>query len=239
MPLPLAFGDVKCPEISVAAQYTSPVTKAKKITCGYMKNNRFIKHGQEIEFDKADNISKTKFYSHDKLIEEPEAEKDSFNVIQELMRIFPYEKSGAKNKLKINTCDTDEKTWVKVVTTSNAVQKTYAFNKQCDLSGTFTASLLEEFPVHLEVKNLYGFERTSMRVRMSIDQHADGIRYQFEVREGAVMSKDKTISFTVRYEVKIDPLTGSTMFDSQKGTISLTKVGQRFLKLSKPLLFTR
>lgn len=239
MAMPLAYGDVKCPDISVAAQYTSPVTKAKKITCGYMKNNRFIKHGQELEFDKEGSVSKTKFYQHDKLQEEPEPEKESFKVVQEIMRIFPYEKTGSNYKLKINTCDTDDKTWVKSVLTSNAVQKTYSFSNKCDLAGTFSGSLLEEFPVHLEIKNLYGFNRTSMRVRMKINQKADGIHYEFEVREGAIISKEKTITFKVNYDVKIDPLTGSTMFDSQNGSISLTKVGERFLKLSKPLLFTR
>jgi hypothetical protein len=239
MSLPLAYGDVKCPDISIAAQYISPVTKAKKITCGYMSNNRFIKHGQEIEFDKSDKVVKTNFYVHNKLETAPETEEETFKVIHEVLRIFPYEKSVSQDKLKISTCDSDKKTWVKKALISQSVQKTYTFSKKCDLSGTFSATLLGEFPVNLEMKNLDEYKFARMRVRMYIDQTASGILYQFKVREGEIISRDKTITFKAKYEVKFDPLTGSTKFATQNGEISLTKVGDRILNLSKPLLFTR
>lgn len=165
------------------------------------------------------------------------AERNSFNAIQELMRVFSFEKMPLKETLKIYSCDADEQTWVKAASTSNVVQKTYSFKSRCDLSGTFNGSFLEPFEMNLEMRNLYEFNSVRMRARMKVTQNPKGIRYHFEVAEGVLRSKDRNLSFKVTYEVNIDPLTGSTKYETQNGKIFITGLGEKKITISRPLVF--
>ena len=166
-----------------------------------------------------------------------EAERDTFNAINELMRVFSYDKKRTSEKFKVNTCDTDPRTWVKAAITSNVIQKTYSFKSNCDLSGTFSGSFLGPYQMNLEMRNLYGFRSARMKVRMKLIQNAKGIRYQFTVQEGLLRSKDRNVNFNVKYEVNIDPLTESTKHETQDGRITISNLGERNLIISRPLLF--
>lgn len=166
-----------------------------------------------------------------------EAERDTFNAINELMRVFSYDKKRSAEKFKLNTCDSDSNTWVKAAITSNVIQKTYSFKSTCDLSGTFSGSFLEPYQINLEMRNLYGFSSARMKVKMKLIQNAKGIRYKFEVPDGLIRSKNRNINFKVSYEVNIDPLTESTKYETQGGKITITNLGERKFNVSRPLLF--
>jgi hypothetical protein len=228
---------LKCPDISITAKYISPVTQAMKLTCGYFRRGHLIKHGEEIEFDKKGSISRIKFYNHDIEGPDPEQEKESFETIEDLIRVLAFEKVSDNKKLKLVHCDKEIKTWVHAALTRNTVKKSYAWNEGCDFQGSFLASFLEEFPVKLKLKNLSDFTKARMIVKMRINQGPSGIRYEFDVREGAMTGTSGIINFKVHYEVDVDPLTGSTKYSTQDGKITLTRVGDRVLNLSRPLLF--
>lgn len=241
-----AFAEVKCPEPSIAIEYISPATQTKKITCGHMKDGSFIKHGDEVEYDKNGNWQKGTFYLQGKVTTRPELpvqalkeEEEAFAVIGQLLKVLNFQKAVNDGTFRVATCDPNSRTWVKAALTSTEIHKTYVFNDRCDVSGSFRASFTESFPVTFDLRNLNGFTKTKMIVKMSIKQKSGGIRYRFEVDNGTVLADAKSVAFKAEYEVNIDPLTGSTIYDSQEGKITLTKSGDKELNITRPLVFDR
>lgn len=165
------------------------------------------------------------------------AERDTFDAIQEALRVLNYDKSSTE-KLHINNCDRNSSTWVKAATTSTVVQKTYSFKNGCDLSGTFTGGFLEPFDLNLEMRRLSGFNRLRLKVKLRMRQKPNGILYSFSVTEGMIGSPEKVVHFNVEYSVLVDPLTGKTKYRTQEGEITLTGLGERNLSLTRALVFT-
>lgn len=66
--------EVKCPPESLPIEYTSPVTKNKKVTCGYMKDGKLIKHGYENEYKPDGTLVKSDYYVEGGAAEKPSAE---------------------------------------------------------------------------------------------------------------------------------------------------------------------
>lgn len=251
-----SFGmEIPCPPDAMAVEHRSPVTYQKKITCGYMKDGTLVKHGDEVTLDDKDKIIKTVSFNHGKEGERPaviikkeppknlpgaEEASATFKVLQDLMKVLAFGKEGLnQGKFRVHHCDPKPSTWVRAALTKTEIKKTYAFKENCDVAGSFTASFLKEFPVSFDLRNLEQFNKTDMKVKMEIKQASRAIRYRFEVREGKLSSPNKKIEFKVDYEVDVDPVTGSTIFDSQEGTITLTKIDNDVVSLTRPLIFTR
>jgi len=55
-----------CPAESIEVKYVSPVTKKRKVTCGYMKDGSLVKHGPEVDLDERGVVVTTLYYSHGK-----------------------------------------------------------------------------------------------------------------------------------------------------------------------------
>lgn len=71
--LPLFAADSACPKESMVIEFTSPVTKNKKVTCGYMKDGKLIKHGFENEYKPDGTLVKSDYYVEGGLSEKPAA----------------------------------------------------------------------------------------------------------------------------------------------------------------------
>jgi hypothetical protein len=155
--------------------------------------------------------------------------QQSMIAIHDLLKIFTFD--------KLHHCDASSKTWVQSALTQETVTKAYHFNDHCDVSGSFRASFVDEFPVLFNLRNLQDFTRSKMMVKMRINQRASGIHYQFEVSEGMVTNGSKTVGFNVEYEVEIDPLSGQAKYDSQKGKMTLTKLNNLNVLIARPLNF--
>ncbi len=252
----LSFGTelIQCPVESMRINHVSPVTHLSKVTCGYMKDGSLVKHGAEVTMEASGKIQKTEYFNHgvesDKPIMGVQAESSnlpgveeasqSFAALQDLMKVLAFGKEGLnQGQFKVHHCDPQPKTWVSAALTKKSINKSYGFKENCDVSGTFTASFLEEFPVGFDLRNLQDFTRTDMLVKMAIKQGVSAIRYRFDVREGKLSSPKKKVEFKVEYEVDINPLTGSTIFNTQAGTITITKIDERVVSITKPLIFTR
>ncbi len=251
----VAFGNelFPCPPESMSVEHTSPITHLRKVTCGYMKDGSLIKHGNEITLDSAGNIIKRESFTHDEAgkrtvipvatpVNLPGAEEatESFVAIQNLLKVLTFDKEGVnQGQFKVHHCDSQPKTWVMAAFTKKTVNKSYTFNEKCDVTGNFTASFMEEFPVNFQLRNLQEFNHTTMMVKMAIKQSVKTIRYRFDVRDGKLTSPQKKIEFKVEYEVDINPLTGSTIYDTQDGTITITKIDDKVVTITKPLIFTR
>lgn len=252
----LSFGTelLQCPPESMRVNHTSPVTHLQKVTCGYMKDGSLVKHGPEMTLEASGKAKNTVYFNHGVEGERPsmaiapsptnlpgvEEASQSFLAVQELMKVLAFGKEGLnQGQFKVHQCDPQPKTWVSAALTKKEVKKTYAFKENCDVSGSFTASFLEEFPVGFDLRNLQEFNRTDMMVKMAIKQSVGGIRYRFDVRDGKLSSPNKKVEFKVEYEVDINPLTGSTIFNTQQGTITITKLDGKVVSITKPLIFTR
>lgn len=244
---------LQCPPESMRVNHVSPVTHLSKVTCGYMKDNSLVKHGPEMTLEASGKVKNTIYFNHGVEGERPvmeappssnlpgvEEASQSFLAVQELMKVLAFGKEGLnQGQFKVHHCDPQPKTWVSAALTKKEVKKTYAFKENCDVSGSFTASFLEEFPVGFDLRNLQEFTRTDMMVKMAIKQGPSAIRYRFDVREGKLSSLKKKVEFKVEYEVDINPLTGSTIFNTQQGTITITKIDDKVVSITKPLIFTR
>lgn len=245
--IPSVFAiEVFCPSESMPIEYISPVTKLKKVTCGYLQNGSLIKHGDETSYDMGGiPLKKETFHHGVKLAVAPELmlpldTDDAFKVVEQLVKVLSFEKGGINSgSFQIHKCDPQPKTWAKAALTKESISKTYVFGDGCDVAGSFKASFLEVFPVVFDVRNLKDFNRTKMMVKMKIIQSASGIRYGFEVTEGMITNGAKSIVFEVQYEVDIDPLTGSSKFSTQVGKITLKKIGNLPVSVSRPLIFTQ
>lgn len=245
---------LQCPPESMRVNHVSPVTHLSKVTCGYMKDGSLVKHGPEMTLEASGKAKSTIFFNHGVEGERPaiqvapptsnlpgaEEASQSFLALQELMKVLAFGKEGLnQGQFKVHQCDPQPKTWVSAALTKKEVKKTYAFKDNCDVSGSFTASFLEEFPVGFDLRNLQEFTRTDMMVKMAIKQGASAIRYRFDVRDGKLSSLKKKVEFKVEYEVDINPLTGSTIFNTQAGTITITKIDEKVVSITRPLIFTR
>jgi hypothetical protein len=246
----LSASEQFCPSESMPIEYISPTTKLKKVTCGYLKDGSLVKHGDETSYDMTGiPLKKETFHHGVKLAQAqnlPGAEEvvqkldtdTPLKVVEQLVKILSFEKGGINSgTFHIHKCDPQLKTWVKAALTKESISKTYNFGEGCDVAGSFKASFLEVFPVVFDVRNLNDFKRTKMMVKMKIMQSANGIRYGFEVTEGMITNGSKTIVFEVQYEVDIDPLTGSSKHSTQVGKITLKKIDNRPVSISRPLIF--
>jgi hypothetical protein len=238
-----AFAQNDCPSNTLAMEYVSPVSGTKKITCGYMKDGKIIKHGPEKELDASGKISKYTMYEENQIAEvKPAApavnEDESFAVLGQLLKILTIDKVAVNDgKFKVHNCDSKPKEWAMAAITGKTVSKSYAFaDDNCDVSGSFTASFKDQFPVSFNLRNLNEFTKTSMQVKMNVKQ-ASGVRYMFDVLEGSVTGDGKSISFNSHYEVNINPMTGKALFDTQEGTVTLLKVDNKVLNIARPIRF--
>lgn len=246
----LAFA--QCPPESIDVQYTSPITHRRKMTCGYMRDNVLIKHGPEIEYDKDGTAVKTTYYSNGEEGKKPQPkieprpgisldeEKEALDVLNKLLSVLTYDKTGlGDGSFKVKHCDPNPKAWAIAAITKKSIPRSYSYNDNCDVSGSFTANFKEEFPVEFALRNLKDFTKTKMKVKMDLNKGKSGVVYQYKVRDGEVSSNIKSIVFDAEYEVEVDPLTGSTKFSTQGGSITLKKVGDKVVNITRPLLFNR
>ena len=244
-----AWGGIDCPAESLAIEHTSPVTGIKKLTCGYLQDGRLIKHGPETEFNADKSVKKVIYYdqnvegkkpNHGSInlpgAEDSSVTDESFVVLESLLKVLSLKQSSLnEGEFKVSKCDPKSSSWVKAALTKSDVQKSYSFNERCDASGSFTASFAKEFQVSFSLRNLRDFTSTSMRVVMSLRPDKSGLRYRFEVPEGSVSSKTKMISFKAQYEVSLDPMTGTPLPVTQDGKITLQKVGDKVIDITRVL----
>lgn len=248
-----------CPPESIEVEYRSPITYNRKVTCGYMKDNVMVKHGPETEFNSEGKVINVTEYNKGRVgkVEAPafsqtslpgaeEATKkfeedQSFAVINELLKVLAYDKTGMnEGQFKVGHCDPKPKEWVIAAVTKKDLPKSYSFNERCDVTGSFTASFTKEFPVNFTLRNLKNFNATAMTVKMMLKKAGPGeIRYRFEAENSTVSSPEKTIVFKAWYEVNVDAMSGVTKFDSQEGTVTLLKVGDKTMNIERPLVFNR
>ena len=239
----------QCPPESLRVEYMSPVTGTKKSFCGYQKDGKTIKHGEELIFDSEGNVTKKIVFNHGM---EQEAPSPSSNrgekltvsdeqlflaSIHELMEILTLNKANlGKGIFKVKSCDNRPIDWVKGAMLNSPINKSYIFNEACDVKGSFSASFTSEFPINFELRNLRDFNKTTMTVKMSISK-ARGIRYRFEVKEGLIASPARNANFNAEYEVDVDPMSGQALKGSQDGRIHLTKVDGKEVNATKKLVF--
>lgn len=247
------LADAECPPEAMAVEHRSPVTGIKRSTCGYMQDGILIKHGPEIEFRADGSIKKTIYYNHNEEGKAPspqpkfsktnlpgaEEGSEAFGVVEKLLRVLTFKHSGLNDgEFQVGKCDPDSRQWVKAALTKSDLKKSYTFKEHCDVSGSFTASFRKEFPVKFQLRNLQDFTSTVMKVTMMINPAKSGIRYRFEVSDGSVSSKEKSIQFTAQYEVSLNPLTGKPLYSTQEGKITLVRVGNKDLNITRPLVFS-
>jgi hypothetical protein len=254
----LAFAT--CPPESIEVEYRSPITYHKKVTCGYMQDNVIVKHGPETEYNSDDKVVKITEYNRGRegkaaIITPAPATKnlpgveeatkneddDSFAVINELLKVLAYDKSGMnEGQFKVGHCDPKPKEWVIAAVTKKDIPKSYSFNERCDVSGSFTASFTKQFPVSFMLRNLRNFTATAMNVKMDLKKAGLGeIRYRFETENSTVSSPEKTIHFKAYYEVTVDAMTGATKFDTQEGKVTLMIGGDKPKNIERPLVFNK
>lgn len=77
---PLMASELGCPSESLPIKYTSPVTKNKKVTCGYMKDGKLIKHGFENEYNSDGSLLKSDYYVEGAVADKPTAKTEKFVV---------------------------------------------------------------------------------------------------------------------------------------------------------------
>jgi hypothetical protein len=242
-----------CPPGALSVEYFSAVTKGRKVTCGFMKNGVLIKHGNEYSYDKAGILLKTVSFNNGEenqppapIVEQPKGptpqeiaeEKNALSVLQELLKVLAFDKSGINNgAFKVKTCDPKPKSWAIAAFTGTSISKSYVFNDHCDVTGNFTASFKEPFEVRFNLRNLQDYSSAQMTTLMKVTHSAEKIRYRFEVINGSMTAPSKSVSFKVEHEVDIDPVTGSARPSTQDGKITLTKIGNRAMNVVQPLIF--
>lgn len=240
----------QCPPESFVVDYVSPITKARKSFCGYQKDGVTIKHGEEFIFDTKGNVTKKLSFNHGKEGEAPVSvappkeqnlpsgdEQKLLASIHDLMEILTLKKANlGKGMFKVRKCDNKPSDWVKGALFNSPINKSYKFDEFCDVSGSFSANFSSEFPVNFDLRNLQDFNKTNMKVKMSLNK-AKGLRYRFEVSDGFISSSSRNANFKVEYEVDLDPGSGNTLAGTQTGKIHLTKIDGKEVSASKDLKF--
>lgn len=243
-----------CPPESMVIEFISPTTKAKKAFCGYLKNGETTKHGEEIIFDTNGAVKKRINYNHGV---EGEAASTSFvnsvigtkakseeekmlTTITEMMAILTLKKTDSEQAVfKVSRCDDNPKAWVMGALTKNDIPKSYLYKEYCDVQGSFVASFKSEFVVKFELRNLQDFNQTEMTVKMNVNRSAGGVQYGFEVLEGRISSPTRNANFKAEYQIDIDPLTGKSFKNTQKGKVTLTKLNNLEVNVSAPWAYDR
>jgi hypothetical protein len=239
-----------CPQESFLIEYTSPINNGKISLCGYIKDGSTVKHGEEWNYNTKGELIKKLNFNHGEEVkavanlpgveEKKDLGKEAavMESIGQMLQILTLKKANpGKGMFKIQHCDPKPIDWVRGAVMLTPINKTYSFAEKCDVAGTFTANFKNEFPVKFNLRNLQEYTSTDMMVKMAIKKSAAGITYGFEVVSGAISSLTSSAHFTVQYEVEINPMTGTTLAGSQKGTVTLTKLDGKDVKASSPILF--
>ncbi len=241
----------QCPSGSYLIEYASPVNGLKKSLCGYQKDGNTIKHGEEFIFNANGKVIKKIYYKHGKEGEAPMKLIDSLAgkkilgpdekllaSIHDLMEILTLKKNyNQNNQFKVHGCDNGPLDWLKGALLNTPINKSYSFNDNCDVSGSFEARFNTEFSASFKLRNLDDLNETSLKVIMSLNKQQTGIRYKFVVVEGSVSSTSRQGKFNAEYQVNIDPMTGDALEGTQSGKITLTKFNDKEVNLSKKIEF--
>ncbi len=240
-----------------------PISGLKKSFCGYQKDGNTIKHGDEFIYNEKGEMIKKISYHHGKEGADfqgsnlPGSEESSnkfidsvagkkilspdeklLDSVHDLIEILTLKKRyGEKNRFRVDACDDGPMDWLKGALFSTPINKSYAFKDHCDASGSFQAKFNTEFPMNFTLRNLEDLTSTSLKVMMSLTKKGSDIRYKFVVVEGTVSSPSRQGKFTAEYEVDIDPMTGEAQKATQSGKVTLTKVNDKEVNLTKNIEF--
>ena len=255
----------QCPSESYLIEYASPTSGAKKALCGYQKDGKTIKHGDEFIYNTNGEVIKKISYKHgiegeasvfkghnlpgteeasqkfiDSMVGKKALSADDklLNSIHDLIEILTLKKGyGQKNRFKVNGCDNRPMDWVQGALLNIPIKKSYSFKDNCDVTGSFEAKFKTEFSMNFTLRNLDDLNSTSLKVIMSLNKQETDLRYKFVIVEGLISSPSRQGQFTAEYQVDINPMTGEAQKKTQSGKINLTKVNDKEVNLSKDIEF--
>lgn len=245
----LASEQLKCPQESLSLEYSVPGTRKMKKTCAYIKDGSVIKHGPEMIILDG-KVESNIHYVHGEIAaspvptaaEEEEAlnlkVEESFQALVQLLSILTNDQGRMNHGLfNVGKCDKRPSDWVMGALKKNDIPKSYAFDEKCDVSGSFTASFHNDFPISFATRNLRSFTETSMMVKMRTGKGTKGFRYLFEVANGILKGGGTTVDFSAKYEVDINPSNGHAIFSTQDGTVYISKINGKAVSVSRKLNF--
>lgn len=232
---------VNCPADTLKVDYQSPVSGLRKIVCTKNQAGQNIPVGNEYVFDK-----NGKFLADKSRIQHvPGTEESSIkpqnatvsSALRQLLQLFSRKTLEVKEGFRVSQCDRNPMEWIKMALTKQPQTFQYKFQDGCDVEGTFTANFGQEFPLNLNLRNLFNYKQTQMTVLQQIQKGQKGIRYRFEAISGKLTSSAEKVEFTAWYEVELDILNGSPIHETQDGRVKILKVNDQPVNLEERLVY--
>lgn len=152
--------------------------------------------------------------------------------VQELFKILA---GKSTTKFKVSECDQNKLEWVKLVLSNGSRPLNYAFNKECDVEGSFVAKINSPIPMKLKLRHLSNFTYADMTVIVQIKMSMENLTIRFETPKGLMVSPVEKITYKGFYSVVIDFLTGRPLPGSGKGEVTILKINDKVVNLRAPI----
>jgi hypothetical protein len=236
---------IECPPDTLKVDFVSPVTGLRKVACTKKINGQNVPQ-IEYNFDKSGQLAPGKSSAVFGAVNLPGTEEKKAPISQEKIS------SALKHVLKIlsrqtlndglvtfrvNTCEANPIEWIKMAMTKQPKTFSYRFKEGCDVDGTFTAAFEKEFPINMNLKNLYDFNQTQMNVIQKMSKGQKGVRYHFEAVTGTLKSPSEMVEFKARYEIEFNIFNGEPLEETQNGMLTITKVNDKAVLIEEKLLY--
>lgn len=146
-----------------------------------------------------------------------------------LVQIISKDKTyKSKEHFVVSGCDKTKMDWVQMAIMQQPKVFDYKFSENCDVEGTFTAKMNEEFPVKLKVRHLSDYKEVETKVLITLNGTTEGILIKFVGTDGVFSSEEEKVTFKSWYTIDGNPILGKEF--KKKGEIELMALNLRPIK---------
>jgi hypothetical protein len=236
---------IECPPDTLKVDFVSPVTGLRKVACTKNINGQnvpqieytFDKSGQLIPGKSAPAFGGYKLPGTEEKPSEVPSEKVS-SALKHVLKILSRQSiNDGLVSFRVTGCEADPMEWIKMALTKQPKTFSYQFREGCDVQGSFTAAFEKEFPLKMNLKNLYDFNQTEMNVIQKISKGEKGVRYRFEALTGILKSSAERIEFKAWYEIEFNMFNGNPIMETQDGRLTILKVNDKTMQIEEKLRY--
>jgi hypothetical protein len=236
---------IQCPPDTLKVEFVSPVTGLRKVACTKNIDGQNIPQSEYV-FDKNSQLVPGKSSpAHGGFslpgTEQKPAPAMNGSVSKALRHVLKILSRQSLNdglvSFRVTACEGSPIEWIKMALSKQPKTFSYQFKEGCDVEGSFTAAFEKEFPLKMNLKNLYDFNQTEMNVIQKISKGIKGVRYRFDALSGVLKSPSEKVEFKAWYEIEFNLFNGDPIMETQDGQLTIVKINDQTLQIEEKLRY--
>lgn len=164
--------------------------------------------------------------------------KDAITSVRALMKPLLPGSSNARPKgtgnFRVDGCEKHKVNWMDVILMKTTVTLTYTFKDGCDIEGSITPKLLQEFQANLNLRNLESYNRIESVNKINASIESKPVM-KLEMRAGKLAGKN-TLKFEADYSVQLNPLNKNPVDKNLGGEIRISEINGRSVAIKEKIM---